>query len=106
MADYDVNSLLGISTEPIKEPKKADRPTAKKESRPKGKQSTPAKGKDGTRKSRKSAGSFTVPKRELYDRRVDLLLKPSTYNKLKALADENRTTVNALANAIFEDYLG
>lgn len=99
MADYDVNSLLGIGTEPAKEPVQEPKQTKtrpKKQTKPK----TP-----GTTKTAPSTGKFIVPKRELYSRRVDLLLKPSTYDKLKALADANGVKVNALANAIFEDYL-
>lgn len=91
MADYDVNSLLGIGTAPAKEPVQEPKQTKTK---PK---------KADARKI--TSDGFVVPKRELYSRRVDLLLKPSTYDKLKALADKNGVKVNALANAIFEDYL-
>ena len=100
MADYDVNALLGIGTEPAKEPAQEE---AKPKTRPKRKQT--AKKTDTKKKTKASSDTFVVPKRELYNRRVDLLLKPSTYEKLKALADENGVKVNALANAIFEDYL-
>lgn len=100
MADYDVNSLLGIGTGPAKE---ADQEPKQPKARPM-KQAKPKK-KNDARKTPAPADKFVVPKRELYSRRVDLLLKPSTYDKLKALADENGVKVNALANAIFEDYL-
>lgn len=97
MANYDVNSLLGIGTAPAKEPVQEPKQTKtkpKKQTKPK---------KADARKI--TSDGFVVPKRELYSRRVDLLLKPSTYDKLKALADKNGVKVNALANAIFEDYL-
>lgn len=99
MADYDVNSLLGIGTAPAKE---AVQEPKQKKAGPK--KQTKQKKADA-RKTTKSSEDFIVPKRELYSRRVDLLLKPSTYEKLKALADANGVKVNALANAIFEDYL-
>lgn len=99
MADYDVNSLLGIgpapATEDVQEPK-STKTRPKKQTKPK---------KADTRKKATPSKDFIVPKRELYSRRVDLLLKPSTYDKLKAMADANGVKVNALANAIFEDYL-
>ena len=99
MADYDVNALLGIGTEPAKEPAQEEE---KPKTRPKRKQSSK---KTNAKKATPTSDKFIVPKRELYSRRVDLLLKPSTYEKLKVLADENGVKVNALANAIFEDYL-
>ena len=99
MADYDVNSLLGRGTAPAKEPVQEPKQT---KTRPK-KQAKPKKA--DARKTTAPSDGFIVPKRELYSRRVDLLLKPSTYDKLKALADKNGVKVNALANAIFEDYL-
>ena len=99
MADYDVNSLLGIGTGPAKEDDQEPKQT---KARPKKQASRQENAK---RKTPAPADKFVVPKRELYSRRVDLLLKQSTYDKLKALADENGVKVNALANAIFEDYL-
>lgn len=99
MTDYDVNSLLGIGTESAKAPDQEPKQTKarqKKTTKPK---------KAEAKKATPPADGFIVPKRERYSRRVDLLLKPSTYDKLKALADENGVKVNALANAIFEDYL-
>ena len=63
MADYDVNSLLGIGTAPAKEPVQEPKQT---KTRPK-KQTKPKKA--DARKTTATSDDFVVPKRELYSRR-------------------------------------
>ena len=54
---------------------------------------------------RKQTKDLAIMKRETYSRRVELLFKQSTYDKVTATAEEYGISVNALINAIVEDYI-
>lgn len=48
---------------------------------------------------------ITLQKNERKDRRVQLLLKPSTYDKAKAEAEAMSMSLNELINSLLESYL-
>lgn len=48
---------------------------------------------------------FKKPEEELKDKRFSLLIKPSLYNRLKDLAEEEGTSVNNVINVILESVL-
>ncbi len=50
--------------------------------------------------------TFQSPDRELKTRRLQLLLKPSTYDAIKAQANAAGASVNAYVNSLLEFYLG
>ena len=45
---------------------------------------------------------FNTPEQEAKSRRVQLLIKPSLYDRIKAAADRKGASVNALMNALLE----
>lgn len=49
---------------------------------------------------------FNAPDKEKKDRRVQLLLKPSVYDKLRAAAEREGASLNAYINAILEYHIG
>ncbi len=48
---------------------------------------------------------FNSPERETFSRRYPLLMKPSTFNAIKAKADQNGASMNAYINALLEYHL-
>lgn len=64
---------------------------------------TPDPGEASTQPAR---FTFRVPNHELKSRRLQLLLKPSTYEAIKAQADAVGASVNAYVNSLLEFYLG
>lgn len=49
---------------------------------------------------------FHKPERETMNRRLQLLIKPSLYDKVKAKADAAGASVNAYINAVLEYHTG
>lgn len=48
---------------------------------------------------------FNTPERETKSRRLQMLIKPSTYDRIKEKADAAGTSVNNYINALLEYYL-
>lgn len=104
MADYEILDLLGVSTEhPTAEPSKATDPK-----KPAKEEAEPQKKKTTRKKDTKPAYTtdFVLPqKRETRNRRVQLLMTPSLYDRVKEVAVEYDTNVNDLINIILENVL-
>lgn len=66
----------------------------------KGAETAPQPGEEPTR------FVFHTPERETKSRRVQMLIKPSTYDKLKKQAEAAGASVNAYINAILEYHTG
>lgn len=66
----------------------------------KGAETAPRPGEEPTR------FIFRTPEREAKSRRVQLLIKPSTYDKLRSQAEAAGASVNAYINAILEYHTG
>lgn len=48
---------------------------------------------------------FNQPKKECKSKRLQLLVKPSTYKAISKLAKDNKTSVNEAVNLILEHYI-
>lgn len=51
-----------------------------------------------------SAENFNKNYGETKSKRLQLLIKPSTFNKVKSIADDKQLSVNELINQILEQY--
>jgi predicted HicB family RNase H-like nuclease len=68
----------------------------------------PPKIKPNKRKAAKATENFTIkaePPKEAKTKRFNAVMRPSLYNSLKVLANNNSTSINDLIHRILSDYI-